>query len=80
MLRLPTFELNGAEYFRRVTMIVRDGTILKVFYPVSPEGVHYRLPRALSDRRAPRARVPDLKAVPARDGLRGREPGAVLPA
>ena len=43
-------------------------------------GVHHRLPRTLPDRRTPRAGVPDLKTVPARDGLRGREPGAVLPA
>ena len=43
-------------------------------------GVHHRLPRALPDRRAPGARVPDLETVPARDGLGGREPGAVLPA
>jgi len=28
----------------------------------------------------PEAGVPDLKAVPAGDGLRRREPGAVLPA
>jgi len=37
MLRLPTFELNGTAYFRRVTVLVHDGIILKVFYPVSPE-------------------------------------------
>lgn len=37
MLRLPTFELNGTEYFKRVTVIVQSGVILKVFYPVSPE-------------------------------------------
>ena len=45
-----------------------------------PGGVHHRLSRALPDRRAPRAGVPDLKTVPAGDGLRGRQPGAVLPA
>ena len=43
-------------------------------------GVHHRLSRTLPDRRAPRAGVPDLEAVPAGDGLGGREPGAVLPA
>jgi DNA-directed RNA polymerase specialized sigma24 family protein len=43
-------------------------------------GVHHRLSRALPDRRAPRAGVPDLKTVPARDGLGGGEPGVVLPA
>ena len=43
-------------------------------------GIHHRLSRALPDRRASRAGVPDLKAVPARDGVGGGEPGAVLPA
>jgi uncharacterized membrane protein YphA (DoxX/SURF4 family)/DNA-directed RNA polymerase specialized sigma24 family protein len=35
---------------------------------------------AYPDRRAPRAGVFDLKALPARDGVRRRQPGAVLPA
>jgi len=43
-------------------------------------GVHHRLSRALPDRRAAGAGVPDLKAVPAGDGVGGGEPGAVLPA
>ena len=37
-------------------------------------------PGTLPDRRAPGTGIPDLKTVPARNGLRGREPGAVLPA
>ena len=43
-------------------------------------GVHHRLSGALPDRRAAGAGVPDLKAVPAGDGVGGGEPGAVLPA
>lgn len=35
-LRLPTFETAGMELYRRITLIVRDGTIEKVFYPVFP--------------------------------------------
>ena len=46
----------------------------------SAGGVHHRLSRALPDRRAPRTGIPDLEAVPARDGVGGRQPGAVLPA
>jgi peroxiredoxin len=35
-LRLPTFELDGSRYYRRLTLIARRGTIVKVFYPVFP--------------------------------------------
>ena len=35
-LRLPTFELDGARYYTRLTLIARDGAIVKVFYPVFP--------------------------------------------
>lgn len=35
-VRLPTFEADRRTFLRRVTMIVRDGTIAKVFYPVFP--------------------------------------------
>lgn len=35
-LRLPTFEAEGVRLLRRLTMIVRDGTIEHVFYPVFP--------------------------------------------
>ncbi len=35
-LRLPTFEVDGMTLTRRLTMIVRDGTIEHVFYPVFP--------------------------------------------
>lgn len=35
-LRLPTFEVEGRTYIRRLTLIVRDGRIEHVFYPVFP--------------------------------------------
>ena len=35
-LRLPTMEVEGRTMLKRLTMIVRDGTISKVFYPVFP--------------------------------------------
>ncbi len=35
-LNLPTFEVANMELYKRVTLIVRDGIICKVFYPVFP--------------------------------------------
>ena len=35
-LGLPTFEFEGAELYRRVTLVLGDGRIEKVFYPVFP--------------------------------------------
>lgn len=35
-LGLPTFEASGRRWYRRITLIVREGTIAKVFYPVFP--------------------------------------------
>lgn len=35
-LRLPTFETAGMTLIKRLTLIVRDGTIEHVFYPVFP--------------------------------------------
>jgi peroxiredoxin len=35
-LRLPTFEVNGTRLLKRLTLIVRDGRIEHVFYPVFP--------------------------------------------
>ncbi|CAM3421181.1 hypothetical protein DESA109040_11930 [Deinococcus saxicola] len=35
-LNLPTFEVDGLTLLRRVTLIIRDGVIRKVFYPVFP--------------------------------------------
>jgi peroxiredoxin len=35
-LRLPTFEFEGTRLLRRLTLVVRDGTIERVRYPVFP--------------------------------------------
>ena len=35
-LRLPTFEAEGETLLKRLTLVIRDGRILKVFYPVFP--------------------------------------------
>jgi len=35
-LDLPTFEAAGMMLYRRITLIVRDGAIAKIFYPVFP--------------------------------------------
>lgn len=35
-LRLPVFEVDGMKLIKRITLIVRDGRIVKVFYPVFP--------------------------------------------
>ena len=35
-LRLPTFELAGIRFVKRITLIAREGVIEKVFYPVFP--------------------------------------------
>ena len=37
-LDLPTFEAEGMTLVKRLTLIVEDGEILKVFYPVFPPG------------------------------------------
>ncbi|WP_062212066.1 peroxiredoxin [Aureimonas sp. AU12] len=36
MLDLPTFEVDGDLLLKRLTMIVRDGEIVALFYPVFP--------------------------------------------
>jgi peroxiredoxin len=36
MLRLPTFKTSGMELYKRLTLIIENGGILKVFYPVFP--------------------------------------------
>ena len=35
-LKLPTFEVDGMTLIKRMALIVRDGVIRKVFYPVFP--------------------------------------------
>lgn len=37
-LALPTFEAGGMTLIRRLTLVIRDGEIEKVFYPVFPPG------------------------------------------
>ncbi len=39
-LRLPTFEVDGMRLIRRLTLVVRGGTIEHVFYPVYPPDAH----------------------------------------
>ncbi len=41
-LRLPTFETAGVTYLKRLTLVLRDGRIEHVFYPVHPPEVHAR--------------------------------------
>ena len=36
MLKLPTFEIEGQLLIKRVTLIIENGKIIKVFYPVFP--------------------------------------------
>lgn len=35
-MRLPTFTVAGMELFKRLTLIIEGGRIIKVFYPVFP--------------------------------------------
>ena len=35
-LRLPTFTVDNITLIKRVTLIIEDGKIIKVFYPVFP--------------------------------------------
>lgn len=35
-MRFPTFDVEGKTLLKRFTLIVRDGVIVKVFYPVFP--------------------------------------------
>ena len=37
---LPTFDAGGRTLLRRLTMVVRDGVVEKVFYPVFPPDGH----------------------------------------
>ncbi|KQY44740.1 hypothetical protein [Cellulomonas sp. Root137] len=39
-LRVPTFEVDGRTLLRRLTMVVRDEVVEKVFYPVFPPDRH----------------------------------------
>jgi peroxiredoxin len=39
-LRLPTFELDGTTFVKRLTLIITGGEIEHVFYPVFPPDTH----------------------------------------
>jgi peroxiredoxin len=41
-LRLPTFEVGGQTLLKRLTLVVRDGRVEHVFYPVFPPDAHAR--------------------------------------
>lgn len=40
MLGLPTFEADGVSLYKRITLVIRDGVIEHVFYPVFPPNTH----------------------------------------
>ena len=50
-LKLPVFEIDGMKLIKRLTLIARDGVIVKVFYPVFPPDQNAE--RVLSWLRAP---------------------------
>ena len=35
-LRLPTFEFQGRQLYKRLALVAEEGRIVKVFYPVFP--------------------------------------------
>jgi len=37
---LPTFEIDGRAYIRRLTLVIRSGRVERVFYPVFPPDRH----------------------------------------
>jgi peroxiredoxin len=39
-LQLPTFATGGVHYFKRLTLLIRDGLIRHTFYPVHPPAAH----------------------------------------
>ncbi|WP_432166078.1 redoxin family protein [Streptomyces sp. bgisy031] len=39
-LRLPTFETSGLTLYKRLTLIIRDGVVEHVFYPIFPPHEH----------------------------------------
>lgn len=41
-LAMPTFTTGGITYLKRLTLVVRDGIIERVFYPVHPPDRHAR--------------------------------------
>jgi peroxiredoxin len=41
-LNLPVFETGGKRFLKRLTLVLHDGRIDQVFYPVHPPGSHAR--------------------------------------
>jgi peroxiredoxin len=41
-LRLPTFEAGGSRFYKRLTLVIRGGTIEHVFFPIFPPNEHAR--------------------------------------
>ncbi len=39
-LRLPTFEAGGSTLLKRLTLVIDDGRIAHVFYPIFPPDAH----------------------------------------
>ncbi|WP_328541162.1 redoxin family protein [Streptomyces sp. NBC_00371] len=39
-LGLPTFEVDGTRLFKRLTLVIRDGEVEHVFYPIFPPNEH----------------------------------------
>ncbi|MGC0387615.1 redoxin family protein [Streptomyces sp. SAI-129] len=39
-LNLPTFETSGLTLYKRLTLIIRDGVVEQVFYPIFPPNEH----------------------------------------
>jgi len=37
---LPTFEAAGQQLYKRITLVIRDGAIEHVFYPIFPQNEH----------------------------------------
>ncbi|MFE9819917.1 peroxiredoxin [Streptomyces sp. NPDC005773] len=40
LLGLPTFRADGVPLYKRITLVIRDGVIEHVFYPVFPPNTH----------------------------------------
>jgi len=38
-MKLPTFEWNGKELTKRITLAIQDGKVVKIWYPVFPSNV-----------------------------------------
>jgi peroxiredoxin len=39
-MRLPRFETGGVAYLKRLTLVVRDGELVRAIYPVHPPHTH----------------------------------------